>query len=351
MRGPITPSLSERVTPFRVLVGVVLVVVVTLVIFLRPAGKFPGGSGQYLLIPDIAHPVAPLVKVEGGKAANGRGQLFFVDVQEQQASELDVLVPWFRPAHSTLLPERAIIPPGATQQQVTRSDLRQMATSKQVAAAVAERELGYDVVAEPNGVLVDYVDPHTNAIGKLQLGDVIDSVSGQQVMTLGALHTLLGRLQPGDVVVLGIRRGSKQQTVRVKTIANRGRAEVGILVEQTSRVVLPKKVAIDSGDIGGPSAGLAFALEVMQKLGRDVTNGYKVAATGEMNLDGKVTAIGGVEQKTWGAREAGAQVFLVPVDGRNARDAEKYAGPNLKIIPVTSLKQALSALAALPKLP
>jgi PDZ domain-containing protein len=69
-----------------------------------------------------------------------------------------------------------------------------------------------------------------------------------------------------------------------------------------------------------------------------------------MNLDGTVTAIGGVEQKTWGAREAGAQVFLVPVDGGNAKLAKKYAGPDLRIIPVTSIGQALHALATLPKL-
>jgi PDZ domain-containing protein len=115
-------------------------------------------------------------------------------------------------------------------------------------------------------------------------------------------------------------------------------------------IKLPVKVKIDSGGIGGPSAGLAFTLEVMRKLGRDVTHGYKVAATGEMTMDGTVFPIGGVKQKTYGVRDAGAQVFLVPVAGGNAKEAEKYAGPNLKIIPVTSLKQALHALAALPKL-
>jgi len=90
---------------------------------------------------------------------------------------------------------------------------------------------------------------------------------------------------------------------------------------------------------------------VMQQLGADVTHGYKVAATGVINLDGTVSAIGGVEQKTWGVRDAGAQVFLVPVDQGNSKTAEKFAGPNLKIIPVTSIGQALHALAALPKLP
>jgi PDZ domain-containing protein len=139
----------------------------------------------------------------------------------------------------------------------------------------------------------------------------------------------------------------------VKTIADPAHsttALIGIFVEQSAAIKLPVKVSIDLGEVGGPSAGLAFTLEAMQQLGTDVTHGYKVAATGEMTLDGRVTAIGGVEQKTWGVRDAGAQVFLVPVDGGNAKTAARFAGPNLKIIPVTSIGQALKALAALPKL-
>ena len=139
-------------------------------------------------------------------------------------------------------------------------------------------------------------------------------------------------------------------TERIKTKNHGGTALIGIEAAESDTIKLPVKVTIDSGDIGGPSAGLAFTLEVLRRLGDDVTHGYKVAATGAINLDGSVSAIGGVEQKTWGAREAGAQVFLVPVDGHNAKDAKKYAGSNLRIIPVTSLDQALAALAALPKL-
>jgi PDZ domain-containing protein len=98
--------------------------------------------------------------------------------------------------------------------------------------------------------------------------------------------------------------------------------------------------------VGGPSAGLAFALEVMERLGRNVTHGYRVAATGEMELNGAVAPIGGVKQKTYGVREAGADVFLVPTS--EARIARRYAGP-LRIIPVSTFGQALHALATLPR--
>jgi PDZ domain-containing protein len=85
----------------------------------------------------------------------------------------------------------------------------------------------------------------------------------------------------------------------------------------------------------------------MQKLGRNVLRGHRVAATGEMELDGSVAPIGGVKQKTYGVRQAGADVFLVPA-GDNARTARRYAGP-VRIIPVRTFGQALRALATLPQ--
>ncbi len=117
--------------------------------------------------------------------------------------------------------------------------------------------------------------------------------------------------------------------------------------DQSATIKLPIRVAIDTGDVGGPSAGLAFALELMQKLGRNVLHGHRVAATGEIELNGAVSPIGGIKQKTYGARKAGVDVFLVPA-GQNARDARRYAGP-VRIIPVRSLDQALHALATLPR--
>jgi PDZ domain-containing protein len=105
-------------------------------------------------------------------------------------------------------------------------------------------------------------------------------------------------------------------------------------------------VRIDAGNVGGPSAGLAFALQVYAELGHDILHGLKVAATGEIEPDGSVLPIGGVKQKTIGAREAGVDAFLVPA-GDNYRDAKKEAD-GLRIVPVKSFQQALHALATLP---
>ena len=340
------------VTPFRVLIGFAAVLVVGVVLGLRPSGELPYTSGNYLLTPDIAHPVAPLVHVAGHKPSKRGGELFFVDVNERQASEWEVIFPSLRPAHSTLIPAAALIPPSSNGAAYQQAELRDMATSQQIAAAVALGYLGYPVVNRPNGVLISVLDLGTPAAHVLRPSDLIVAVNGTPTLTIANLRDAMKTVTPRQKVTLTIRRGSQTLTFRVGTVATKdepNRALIGIEPTQSAVIHLPFKVSIESGNIGGPSAGLAFTLEVMRQLGHDPTHGYNVAATGTISLDGTVGPIGGVEQKTWGVREAGAQVFLVPA-GANARVAERFAGPDLKVIPVTSFKQALAALAALPKL-
>ena len=152
----------------------------------------------------------------------------------------------------------------------------------------------------------------------------------------------------GQTVAMTVRRGKQTLVERMRTVTSGGkppRAIVGIVVENALDIHLPFPVSIDAGGVGGPSAGLAFALEVLQQLGRNVVHGHKIAATGEIFPDGSVGPIGGIKQKTIGAREAGVDAFLVPA-GENAQDARKYAG-GLRIIPVESFPQALHALATL----
>jgi PDZ domain-containing protein len=120
---------------------------------------------------------------------------------------------------------------------------------------------------------------------------------------------------------------------------------IGVIVTQNARIELPLSVSINAGSVGGPSAGLAFALDVLEQLGRDVDHGRRVAATGEIELDGSVQPIGGVKQKTIGVRKTGIRVFLVPA-GENASEARRYAD-GLRIVPVKNFQQALRALATL----
>ena len=166
------------------------------------------------------------------------------------------------------------------------------------------------------------------------------------------LRRLIAKHKPGENVKLSVRAGGATRDVEVGTIespVDKGRPIIGVQVEQNAEISLPIDVDIDLGGVGGPSAGLAFALDIAQELRGNVDRGLKVAATGEIELDGRVGPIGGVKQKVIGARRSGADVFLVPA-GDNAAEARRHAG-DLRVIPVESFRQALRALATLPRKP
>lgn len=306
-------------------------------------------SDTYLLLPDKPHSAAAVVKVKGAKPDVDLGGIYFLDVIERKASVLEDMFHQIVEDGASFVPASAVQPEGANESQAQQFDLQEMATSQQIAAAVALRTLGYKVGVSATGALVVAVGPGLPASGKLVPGDVIVAVDGHGVTTTDGARTLLRRHRPGETVSLGVRSSSGLRTVTLKTVADpqdRRIPIVGVLLEQAAHIKLPFPVTIDTGNIGGPSAGLAFALEVMEKLGRDVDRGYKVAATGEIFLDGEVGPIGGAEQKTIGARRSGVDILLVPA-GDNAATARKYAG-HMRVIPVESFRQALRALATLP---
>ena len=313
-------------------------VVTALVLWRMPANDF-------LIVPDQAKPLEAKVEVQGGHP-NARGDVYYVDVFVRRIRRLEQLLPFTRPDGATLVPEREIAPAGTTDAERNRQNAADMQRSEQIASVVALRALGYHVTAKPRGVLVTSVYSDVPAAKVLEPNDVIVGVNGVPVRTPTQLRREIGRLEPGDDLRLRVRRNGKTRVVTVRTIADpqdRSRPVVGILVDQDAKIHLPIGVDIDLGKVGGPSAGLPFALEIARQLGRNVTHGCRIAATGELALDGSVLPIGGIEQKTIGVRRAGVDYFLVPV-GKNASTAEKYAD-GLDVIPVDSFQQALRRLA------
>jgi PDZ domain-containing protein len=221
-----------------------------------------------------------------------------------------------------------------------------MTDSQKISAVVALKHLGYKVRASSGGVTVLLVQKGAPAANVLRPGDVIVSANGRKVASVLALRSLLANKRPGAVVTIAFRRDGKVREATVKTVADlqdSKRAIIGVSASDELTVKLPVRIRFDAGGVGGPSAGLAFALDILEELGRNVAHGKKVAATGALSLDGTVGAIGGVKQKTFGAREAGVDVFLVPA-GDNAREARRYA-KGLPIVPVKNFQQALQALA------
>lgn len=324
--------------------GVILFALVVGLLFVTPA------SETYIFLPDEAHPVEPILTVQGSKDRPDRGGIYFVDVLVRKATLIERIFPSIRDG-ATLVPARALNPTGVSEAVRRRGNLRQMSRSQLIAAAVALRELGHRVTVRPTGAFVGAVFPDTPAAGVVEPGDVIVRVDKKPVRTPEDLQQAVRSRPPGSRVMLTVQRESGLKNLTLRTIRDpggSGRAIVGVRVEPAADIDLPISVRIDAGDVGGPSAGLAFALAVLEKLGRDVDHGLKVAATGELELDGDVVGVGGLEQKTIGARRSDVDVLLVP--GENAAEARRYAD-GLRIIPVRNFQQALRALATLPRPP
>jgi PDZ domain-containing protein len=318
--------------------GLILLALVAGAVLLTPT------DGSYIFLPDDAHPLEPLIEVEGEKPDRDGNTVFFVDVIVRKATLVERLFPSLHDG-SRIVPAHAVNPAGVSDEVRRRGNRREMSRSQQIAAAVALRELGYKVDARPTGALVSQVIPDTPAARALEPGDIVVGVGDKSVRTPEDLQRLVAGRPPGTTLDLRLRRDRDVKDVQLRTVRDptgTRRSVIGVAVEQAADIELPIDVEIDVGDVGGPSAGLAFALAIMEKLGRDVDHGRKVAVTGELELDGDVREIGGVEQKTIGAKRTGVDAFVVP--GDNAEEARRYAD-GLRIIPVRTFQQALRALA------
>ena len=334
-------NVKRLFTPTRLGVLVVLLLGVALYAYIAP-------SDEYIYLPDQARPLAPLVAVPGERRSTDGGGIYFVTVDVRKATKLEELFPGLQDG-ATLVPRDRVRPPCVSEEEGRRGALSEMQRSQRIAAAVALRELGYRIPNRRTGALVVQVLCDVPATGRLRSGDVLVAADGRPVRSPDDLRRLIGLHKPGESVRLRVRRGTRTHEIVVRTVGdpNRpGRTIVGIIAGQAVRISLPVSVRIDLGRVGGPSAGLAFGLDLLEELGRDVDRGYRVAATGELALDGTVLPVGGLKQKTIGARRADVDVFIVPA-GDNAAEARRYA-EDLRIVPVRSFQQALRRLATLP---
>jgi len=335
-------SVRSALSALTALTGVVFVVFVALCLY-----AFVASSSSYLLLPDNPHPLAPLVEVKGGHE-NAQGGFYFVDVIERRATLAERYVSFLRDG-GEIVSRHDLVPDNLNQRESARLDAAAMARSKTIAEAVALEQLGYHVVIRASGIQVEQTAEGSPAAAKLLPGDVIVAVDGKASPTESRLRALIDRHRVGQTIQLTIVRAGRRQRLAIRTYALRSSPRVpmiGVFLTEATSIKLPIKVEIDAGNVVGPSAGLAFALELTEKLKGNTDRGYKVAATGELTLDGSVAPIGGVEQKAIGAKRAGIEIMLVPA-GDNATEARRYAG-DMKIIAVTSFQQALRALATLP---
>lgn len=303
----------------------------------------------YALAPGSARQVNDLVSVPDGERFLPKGKVLFTTVSLRKAIPFDIVRSWMDDDIKIVKEEdiRGKTPP----QQYRRLNLQEMDESKRTAIVVALRRLGHQVPARGQGALITtvIVGEGFPAEAHLQIGEVITEVDGQPVQFVEDAVSLLQAHKPGETVRVQVAGTDGASRIEQLVMARNddGRAVLGVEL-QTHKLDydLPFTVNIESGDIGGPSAGLAFTLGVLDDLtAGELTGGFNVAVTGTMALDGKVGEVGGVVQKTAAVIDSGAKYFLVPPGEYEA--AKKRAGKRLTVIKVTTLEDALAALATL----
>lgn len=259
----------------------------------------------------------PIVQVDGHRTYPTDGQLRLTTVSvtnpEAHVSLLQALWAWMR-SDRDVLPVEAMYPDDSTAEQEHAESAAQMVSSQDTAIAVALSELGYDLSTH---VEVTGVNPGGPSDGRLEPRDRITTVDGRPVKEMDDLLDRLDEVEPGDPVEVGVRRGGEDRTVEITTTSSQDdedRALLGVLVGVGYEFPFDVHVGIDDS-IGGPSAGLVFALSVYDTLTPGaLTGGEVVAGTGTIAPDGTVGPIGGIREKIIGAARDGAELFLVPPD-------------------------------------
>ncbi len=299
-----------------------------------------------------ARSVEPLVTVR--PVADGPGfddeppsdDLLFVTVSVRRPSGIEALYQLLDDT-VTVVPEKQVN--GTQSREETRQfNLQLMTDSKDKAAKVALERLGYDVPYTTTGAVITDLDPSFPADEVLNPGETVVEADGKPVTDVEQLKTAILAHAPGETIALRVQPFGETATREV--VAELGARPddatvplLGVTLQDRPKYTFPVEVLIDSGDVGGPSAGLAFTLAIVDRLTPgSLTGGQRVAVTGTIEVDGSVGPVGGVIQKTEAAVHEGAKLFIVPPD--EFEDAKQAARGRLEVEQASSLDEALAIL-------
>jgi Lon-like protease len=303
----------------------------------------------YAYRPGSVRDTEPLIMVADEETFPSSGTISYTTVSLRQSTLFGMLAGWLDDDIDVFPREKVL---GDRNVEENRTlNLQLMDTSKQVATQVALERLGHPVDVSITGETVVNVLPDLPADGELEPGDTITAVDGERLDEPGDLTRLLADDSPGDEVTITVEppSGSPPRDVELALGADPDEPDRAIIgIEVTGRGIdfdFPVDVTIDTGDVGGPSAGLAFTLAIIDDLTPgDLTGGADVAVTGTISNDGTVGPVGGTGQKAAAVRAQGYDVFLVPSADYEA--AQQHAG-DVDVIAVDTLDDALSAFADL----
>jgi PDZ domain-containing protein len=287
----------------------------------------------------------PLISIDGVETYPTAGTLSLLTVYvggspDDHPTWLEVISAWFRPDYA-VLPMELFFEPGTTQQEEVDAAAIQMTNSQQEAVAAALTNLGIEF--ESQIVVADTMEGYP-AVGKVLPGDIVLTANATPVANVSDLRAIIKQVGVGGTVDLGIVREGKSQTVTVGIVASEDDKSTPVVGIYTSgKYVFPFDVAIQLSNVGGSSAGMMFALGIIDELTPGQLNGgEKIAGTGEITASGEVGAIGGIVQKAYAARDSGAKWLLVPTS--NCDDLYGHVPDGIREIPVDTLDDSIAAL-------
>jgi len=342
-RGP-RPPRRRRVG--RVLAGVGAVLALSLGLMPSPyVIEQPGPVFDTLGTSDHQGTERPLIFIPDRPTYPTDGRLDMLTVSvvgnpEQRPDWFSVVSAWLDPSRS-VVPLEAIFPAEQTAEQRDAQNQVQMTDSQQDAVAAALGELDIPV---PRTLDVQSVLAGSPAEGALRAGDAIRQVDGADVVDLADLQARVVAAGTSTPLSFAITRDGQESTVEVTPAARDGRPVIGVVTSTDYR--FPFEVDIQLDDVGGPSAGMMFALGIMDKLEEgSLTGGKAIAGTGTIDAAGEVGPIGGIRQKLFGAERAGAEYFLAPAE--NCDEVRGHVPDGLRVFSVTTLDDSLAALGAI----
>jgi len=309
----------------------------------------------YVYQPGNADALSPMITVEDGYEAEGEFHL--VTVSGSQLSVLQYIIAQWRPYHE-IVPLEEVRPDGISDEEYMHYQLMLMDGSKHAAMMVAFEAANKKIEKIDNGVYVVRIVEGMPAEGKLEMGDRIIAIDDLSITTADELVDYVKGKAAEDVLLVKVMREEKEivKEITVEQFPDKDEVGIGIQLVTDQDVTVNQKVDVDSGKIGGPSAGLMFALALYNQLvEEDITKGYNIAGTGEIDEAGIVGRIGGIDKKVVAADRAGIDVFFAPhEEGRvnsNYEEAKATAeaiGTKMQIVPVDTFEEALEYLAELP---
>ncbi|MDQ7793699.1 MAG: S16 family serine protease [bacterium] len=301
-------------------------------------------SREYLVVsPGVVRDAAPMISV-GGLADPGREGFLVTTVYAAEPSPAEMVRALGRRG-STLVRRRLFTLPGETLDDYQERAGLVMAESQRLAVVAALLHLGHDATLAGDGAQVAYVLPGGRLDGQVAKGDTIVALDGRPIHLAADLAAETMELRLGAEVVLLVEDagGHRREISTYAGFAGGPELTLGLsVVTRAPRVEGSVEVTIEAGEIGGPSAGLAFALEIVDRLHPDdLVGGRRIAATGTVAQDGRVGPVGGVPFKVWAAEREGADLLLVPLT--NLAEAQA-AARRLQVVAVASLEEAVSRL-------